>query len=76
MKSGQKPTDNRQSIVEIIMARKSAWDAQGLAKLLDTTSSNILRKAKLGQIPSYRVFGSVKFDPVSVGRWLESTKIA
>jgi excisionase family DNA binding protein len=51
---------------------KKAISAATLADLLDFTVSHILKQAKRGRIPSYRLGGSVKFDPIRVADWLEA----
>ena len=51
---------------------KRAISAAILADLLDFTVSHVLKMAKHGKIPSYRLGGSVKFDPARVADWLEA----
>ena len=66
--NGAEPLD----LVERIRRSKSALTAKQLAELLGCTSRNIQKKAKAGKIPSYRLDGDVKFDPVRVADWLQS----
>jgi excisionase family DNA binding protein len=41
-----------------------------LAKLLGMSNVTILRRAKKGSIPSFRVGAMVRFDPQAISRWL------
>jgi excisionase family DNA binding protein len=66
--NGAEPLD----LVERIRRSKSALTAEQLAGLLGCTSGNIYRKAKRGKIPSYRIGGAVKFDPVRTADWLQN----
>jgi excisionase family DNA binding protein len=51
---------------------KKAISATTLADLLDFTTSHVLKMAKKRKIPSYRLGGAVKFDPIRVADWLEA----
>jgi excisionase family DNA binding protein len=42
-----------------------------IAKLLGVTPQHIYRMAASGSIPSFRVLGSVRFDPDEVAIWLQ-----
>lgn len=44
--------------------------ADELAKLLGMSKVTILRRAKKGSIPSFRVGPMVRFDPQAISRWL------
>jgi excisionase family DNA binding protein len=65
---GAKPLD----LVERIRRSKSGLSAEQLAGMLGCTPRNIQKKAKAGKMPSYRIGGSVKFDPVRTADWLQS----
>jgi excisionase family DNA binding protein len=64
------------TLVERIRLHKSALTAKDLAELLGCTVRNIHMAAKKGKIPSYRVGGSVRFDPVETAEWLATCKVA
>jgi len=58
-----------------IEERGSAWPAKELAVLLDCTPSYLLKLAKAGKIPSYRIYGMVKFDPAITAAWLRARQV-
>ncbi len=68
-------SDDRRDLPTRIRQFRRALSAKQLAELLGTTASNILKKAKAGRMPSYRLFGSVKFDPAITAAWLEEQAI-
>ena len=68
-------TDTSLSLPERIRRHRSALDAEELAEILDYAVSTVYKMAKKGQIPSYRIGGSVKFDPALTADWLEGTRI-
>jgi excisionase family DNA binding protein len=47
-----------------------ALDAAELAKLLGMAKVTILRRAKRGTIPSFRIGAMVRFDPAAISKWL------
>lgn len=53
-----------------IEAHEGALTADELAALLKVSRLTILRRAKKGSIPSFRVGTAVRFDPASISRWL------
>jgi hypothetical protein len=53
---------------------EGALTAQERAVLLSSTASNMLKRAKAGKIPLYRIGGSVKFDPVLTATWLRKCR--
>ena len=65
---GAKPLD----FVERIRRSKSGLSVQQLAELLGRDPSGIYKKAKQGKIPSYKLVGSIVFDPVRTADWLQS----
>lgn len=44
--------------------------AEELADLLNVSRLTILRRAKRGTIPSFRVGSCVRFDPANISKWL------
>jgi len=55
---------------QIYARRHKAMTADELAKILNVSRLTILRRAKRGTIPSFRVGGAVRFDPANVSKWL------
>ena len=66
------PQETTLDLVSQIRSQKSALSAGKLAEILSCTSSYILKSAKAGKIPSYRIGGMVRFDPIRTADWLES----
>ena len=58
------------SIASRIAGVGHAMDAVELAKFLGVSRLTILRRAKRGTIPCFRVGSLVKFDPANIARWL------
>jgi len=58
-----------------IEKHESALSAQELAKFLNCTRSHVLKRAKSGKIPSYRIGGMVRFDPAITADWLRSRRV-
>ena len=48
----------------------NALTANELAELLQMSRITILRRAKRGTIPSFRVGSCVRFDPAAISKWL------
>lgn len=44
--------------------------AEELAEFLSVSRLTILRRAKRGTIPSFRVGSCVRFDPANISKWL------
>jgi excisionase family DNA binding protein len=59
-----------QSLAEHIAAIPHAMTADDLAKLLRVSRLMIIRRAKRGNIPSFRVGKCVRFDPANISKWL------
>ncbi len=68
----KKQDQEAQDIPSQLRKFKKAISAARLADLLDFSVSHILKQAKHGKIPSYRLGGAVKFDPIRVADWLEA----
>ena len=49
-----------------------ALTAQELAELLNVSDITIFKQCKSGRIPCFRIGTAVRFDPVSVARWLRT----
>ena len=58
------------SLASRIRGMHGALNAEELAKLLHMSKVTILRRAKRGTIPSFRIGNSVRFDPAAISRWL------
>jgi len=58
------------SLASRVRSMHGALDADELAKLLGVAKVTILRRAKRGKIPSFRIGTMVRFDPQAISRWL------
>ena len=47
-----------------------------IAESTGWTSKHVYELAQRGQIPHYRIGGSVRFDPIKVKAWLDAHEIA
>ena len=63
------------SIIAHIRSRRKAWTAAELSEVIGLSQKHILKMAKAQRIPSYRLGGSVRFDPASVANWLENRSV-
>lgn len=63
-------------IADKIEAFDHALSVEELAPLLGLSESNLYSKAREGRIPSYRIFGSIRFDPKKTAEWLRLQYIA
>jgi hypothetical protein len=70
----QSANGKRLDLAERIEQSEGALSAKDLAVFLNSTASNMLKRAKAGKIPSYRIGGSVKFDPVLTAIWLRNCR--
>jgi excisionase family DNA binding protein len=59
-----------QSLADKIAASPHALTADDLAAFLNVSRLTILRRAKRGTIPSFRVGSCVRFDPATIAAWL------
>jgi excisionase family DNA binding protein len=57
-------------LVETLKNRTVALKVAEVAKLLGVTPQHIYKMAARGSIPSFRISGSVRFDPDDVATWL------
>jgi excisionase family DNA binding protein len=58
------------SVASIIRNMRRALSADELAELLSISRITVLRRAKRGQIPSFRIGGLVRFDSAAISKWL------
>jgi excisionase family DNA binding protein len=58
------------SLASRINGMGHALTAERLADLLQMSRITILRRAKRGTIPSFRVGTCVRFDPAAISKWL------
>ena len=58
-------------LVETLKSRTGALKVSEVAKLFGVTPQHIYRMAASGSIPSFRISGSVRFDPDEVAAWLK-----
>ena len=60
------------SIISHIRSRRSFWTADELGTLFAMSSKTIYKMAATGRIPSFRIGGTVRFDPSAMAEWLEA----
>ena len=58
----------------LIRQSKKVLSAREPAELLGCSSYYILKRAKVGNIPCYRISGMARFDPAIAADWLESRR--
>jgi excisionase family DNA binding protein len=58
-------------LVETLKNRTGALKVGEVAKLFGVTPQHIYKMAACGSIPSFRISGSVRFDPDEVAAWLK-----
>ena len=58
-------------LVDTLKSRTGALKVAEIAKLLGVTPQHIYKMAARGSIPSFRISGSVRFDPDEVATWLQ-----
>ena len=64
-----------ETLVVHIRSRRRAWTAAELADVLSMSAKHILKMAKEQRMPSYRIGGSVRFDPSATADWLEGRSV-
>jgi excisionase family DNA binding protein len=67
---GERSSYQLRSLASRIKAIHHAMTAEELADLLKVSRLTILRRAKRGTIPSFRVGSCVRFDPANISKWL------
>jgi excisionase family DNA binding protein len=65
------PTSAPDTIVERLRAMKKAISVTELAVILGLSRNTVYIYVRKGHIPSYRLRGTVRLDPVVIARWLE-----
>ena len=58
------------NLIQQLEARRGTIKVSDLTELLGVDDKHIYRMAARGQIPSFRIGGSVRFDPQEVANWL------
>ncbi|HEY1467723.1 MAG TPA: helix-turn-helix domain-containing protein [Candidatus Acidoferrum sp.] len=58
-------------LVETLKSKTGALKVKEIASLLGVTPQHIYKMAASGTIPSFRISGSVRFDPDVVAAWLQ-----
>lgn len=58
-------------LVETLKKRSGALKVAEVAELFGVTPQHIYKMAASGRIPSFRISGSVRFDPDDVATWLK-----
>lgn len=58
------------TLVERLKGKNAALKVVDVAELLSVTPQHIYKMAASGRIPSFRVSGSIRFDPHDVAAWL------
>lgn len=59
------------TLVESLRSRTRALKVADLAELFGVTRQHVYKMAASGKIPSFRISGSVRFDPGDVAAWLQ-----
>jgi excisionase family DNA binding protein len=67
---GERSSYQLMSLASRIKAIHHAMTAEELADLLKVARLTILRRAKRGTIPGFRVGTCVRFDPANISKWL------
>lgn len=64
--------DERAPLPDRIEGAGHALTAHELAELLNVSDITLFKHCKDGRIPCFRIGTAVRFDPVSVARWLRT----
>src|SRR3989442_10148337 len=67
---GHQSSYKLRSLASRIRGIGRALTAEELAGMLKMSRITILRRAKRGSIPSFRVGSCVRFDPAAISKWL------
>jgi len=62
-------------LVETLKSRTGALKVAEVAKLFGVTPQHIYKMAASGRIPSFRISGSVRFDPDEIATWLQQRQV-
>lgn len=63
------------SLITVLSRRKELMSIPELAKLLRVSAKSLYRYADKGNLPTVRIGGSVRVDPVHVARWLRERQV-
>lgn len=58
-------------LIETLKSKTGALKVAEVARLFGVTPQHIYKMAARGTIPSFRVSGSVRFDPDEIATWLK-----
>jgi excisionase family DNA binding protein len=58
-------------LVETLKSRTAALKVAEVAELFGVTPQHIYKMAASGSVPSFRISGSVRFDPDELAAWLK-----
>lgn len=58
-------------LIDILKSRTGALKVAEIAKLFGVTPQHVYKMAASGMIPSFRISGSVRFDPHDIAAWLQ-----
>lgn len=72
----QTETGDSMKLVERLKNRTGALKVAEVAELFGVTPQHIYKMAASGRIPSFRISGSVRFDPDEVAAWLQQKQTA
>jgi excisionase family DNA binding protein len=64
-----------ESIVQSLAKMPGMIDAKELAKILGLSKQQVHRLARRGDMPSFRIQSSVRFDPRLIAAWLEGSSL-
>lgn len=64
-------TGDSMKLVERLKNKTGALKVAEVAELFGVTPQQIYKMAASGRIPSFRISGSVRFDPGEVAAWLQ-----
>ena len=60
-----------ETIVDRLRVRRTALSVTELATILGMGRNTLYGHVQAGRIPSYRIRGTIRLDPVVIARWLE-----
>ena len=63
------------NLIESLRRRKTMLSVADLAEMLQMGRRTIYSGIKAGRIPSVRICGTVRIDPVQAAQWLERNSI-
>ena len=67
------PAQNEPNVFDmlaVIESQKTAMTVEEVARLFKKSAETIRRMASKRQLPSFRMGGSIRFNPASLGYWL------